>query len=283
MENFSDIITANEDNRKRVLAEIIKSGVQIPCIDGVIISEEAEIEANAVILPNTQIYGKAKICANAEVGPGSIVEDCIIGENAKVIASHCYRSEIKSGAEIGPFVRIRPDCTIGENARVGNFVELKNAEVRKGAKISHLSYIGDSEVGEDVNIGCGCATVNFDGRNKNRTVICDGAFIGCGVGAFMILIDNPVKALWFVIIFLVLQQIEGNIIYPKVMGKRIGLPSLWVLVAITLGSGALGAIGMLIFVPIFAVVYQLLNEVIEKRKAARLVKAEAKQKEVTPG
>ncbi|MBR3588332.1 MAG: UDP-N-acetylglucosamine diphosphorylase [Clostridia bacterium] len=181
MENFSDIITANEDNRKRVLAEIIKSGVQIPCIDGVIISEEAEIEANAVILPNTQIYGKAKICANAEVGPGSIVEDCIIGENAKVIASHCYRSEIKSGAEIGPFVRIRPDCTIGENARVGNFVELKNAEVRKGAKISHLSYIGDSEVGEDVNIGCGCATVNFDGRNKNRTVICDGAFIGCGV------------------------------------------------------------------------------------------------------
>ena len=70
------------------------------------------------------------------------------------------------------------------------------------------------------------------------------------------------------------KTLEGNLIYPKVMGKRIGLPSLWVLVAITLGSGALGAIGMLIFVPIFAVVYQLLNEVIEKRKAARLMKSE---------
>ena len=181
MENFSDIIKDNEEDRKKILAELIKSGVRIPCTDGVIISEEAEIASSVVIFPNTQIYGKTKICANAEVGPNSIVEDCFIGENAKVIASLCYRSEIKSGAEIGPFVRIRPDCTIGENARIGNFVELKNAEVRKGAKISHLSYIGDSEVGEEVNIGCGCATVNFDGRNKNRTVISDGAFIGCGV------------------------------------------------------------------------------------------------------
>lgn len=78
------------------------------------------------------------------------------------------------------------------------------------------------------------------------------------------------KALGFILLIIVLQQIEGNIIYPKVMGKRIGLPSLWVLVAITLGSGALGAIGMLIFVPIFAVVYQLLREAVEKRKSARM-------------
>ncbi|MBO5502173.1 MAG: AI-2E family transporter, partial [Clostridia bacterium] len=111
-----------------------------------------------------------------------------------------------------------------------------------------------------------------------------GAWVSAGVGAIMILSSvGVVRALGFILMIIVLQQIEGNLIYPKVMGKRIGLPSLWVLVAITLGSGALGAIGMLIFVPIFAVVYQLLNEVIEKRKAARLVKAEAKQKEVTPG
>lgn len=181
MENFSDIITANEDNRKKILADFILSGVKIPCIDGVIISEEAEIEPSAVILPNTQIYGKTKISAKAVIGPDSIVEDCNVGESVKIISSHCYQSEIKNGAEIGPFVRIRPDCTIGENARIGNFVEVKKSEIKKGAKISHLSYIGDSEVGEEVNIGCGCASVNFDGRNKNRTVICDGAFIGCGV------------------------------------------------------------------------------------------------------
>ena len=181
MGNFSEVIDKNEENRRRILAEFIMSGVQIPCTDGVIISEEAEIEASAVIMSNTQICGKTKISANAAIGPNSIVEDCIIGENVKINSSHCYQSEIKNGAEIGPFVRIRPECTVGENARIGNFVELKNAVVKKGAKISHLSYIGDSEVGEEVNIGCGCATVNFDGRNKNRTVICDGAFIGCGV------------------------------------------------------------------------------------------------------
>lgn len=181
MENFSEVIDKNEENRKRILAEFIMSGVRIPCTDGVIISEEAEIEASAVILSNTQICGKTKISANAVIGPNSIVEDCVIGENVKINSSHCYQSEIENGAEIGPFVRIRPECTVGENARIGNFVELKNAVVKKGAKISHLSYIGDSEVGEEVNIGCGCATVNFDGRNKNRTVICDGAFIGCGV------------------------------------------------------------------------------------------------------
>lgn len=98
-----------------------------------------------------------------------------------------------------------------------------------------------------------------------------GAWVSAGVGAIMILASAGVgKALGFILLIIVLQQIEGNIIYPKVMGKRIGLPSLWVLVAITLGSGALGAIGMLIFVPIFAVVYQLLREAVEKRKSARM-------------
>ena len=98
-----------------------------------------------------------------------------------------------------------------------------------------------------------------------------GAWVSAIVGAIMILASAGVgKALGFILLIIVLQQIEGNIIYPKVMGKRIGLPSLWVLVAITLGSGALGAIGMLIFVPIFAVAYQLLHEAVEKRRVAKL-------------
>lgn len=102
-----------------------------------------------------------------------------------------------------------------------------------------------------------------------------GAWVSAAVGAVMIFASAGIgKMLGFILMVIILQWVEGNLIYPKVMGKRIGLPSLWVLVAITLGSGALGAIGMLIFVPIFAVVYQLLNEVIEKRKAARLMKSE---------
>ncbi len=179
--NLSDVMKLSEYKRKKILEKFMLSGVQISCADGVIISEEAEIEADAVILKGTQIKGKTKISADAVIGPDTILEDCVVGENVKINASHCYSSEIKKGAEIGPFVRIRPHCTVGENARVGNFVELKNASVEEGAKISHLSYVGDSFVGKDVNIGCGCATVNFDGRNKHRTVISDGAFIGCGV------------------------------------------------------------------------------------------------------
>lgn len=181
MENFSDVIKANEDNRKRILAGLILSGVKIPCTDGVIISEEAEIDKSATILTNTQIGGKTKISADAVIGPNSIVEECTVGEGVKIISSHCYSSQIEKGAEVGPFVRVRPGTVIGENARVGNFVELKNAVIEDGAKISHLSYMGDCQVGKDVNVGCGAKTVNFDGRHKHRTVIGDGAFIGCGV------------------------------------------------------------------------------------------------------
>lgn len=181
MENFSDILEKNEYNRKRILAELILSGVKIPCTDGVIISEEAEIDKSATILTNTQIGGKTKISADAVIGPDSIVENCTVGEGVKIISSHCYLSEIRKGAEIGPFVRVRPGTVIGENVRVGNFVELKNAVVEAGSKISHLSYMGDCHIGKNVNVGCGAKTVNFDGRQKHKTVIRDGAFIGCGV------------------------------------------------------------------------------------------------------
>ena len=146
--NLSDVMKFNEYKRRKILEKLMLSGVEIPCADGVIISEDASIEADVKIHPSTIIMEKNKI---------------------------------SRGAEIGPFVRIRPGCIIGENARIGNFVELKKASVGKGTKISHLSYIGDSFVGGNVNIGCGCATVNFDGTNKNKTVIEDGAFIGCGV------------------------------------------------------------------------------------------------------
>ena len=181
MENFSQILDENEKNRKRILAGLIESGVKIPCIDGVVISEEAEIEAGAVILPNTQIYGKTKISAGAVIGPSSVIEDSVIGKNVKINASQCSQSEVNDGAEIGPFVRLRPNSFIGRNSRIGNFVEIKNTSVGDETKISHLSYAGDSVIGNNVNIGCGCATVNFDGRNKNKTIIEDGAFIGCGV------------------------------------------------------------------------------------------------------
>ena len=92
-----------------------------------------------------------------------------------------------------------------------------------------------------------------------------GAFIGCFVGAFLILVDNPVKALVFVIMFLIIQQLEGNLIYPKVVGNSVGLPSIWVLAAVTLGSSMFGVVGMLVFIPLFSTGYTLLKEDVNRR------------------
>ena len=95
-----------------------------------------------------------------------------------------------------------------------------------------------------------------------------GAFIGCGVGAFLILVDSPTKALGFLVVFLVLQQVEGNLIYPHVVGNSVGLPSMWVLAAVTIGGSLMGAVGMLVFIPILSTVYVLLKEDVNKRNGA---------------
>ena len=110
-----------------------------------------------------------------------------------------------------------------------------------------------------------------------------GAFIGCGVGAFLILIDNPVQALWFVILFLVLQQIEGNLIYPKVVGNSVGLPSIWVLMAVSLGGSLFGVAGMLIFIPLMSTGYTLLRESVNSRNAAKGYVVESKSKKENKG
>ena len=112
-----------------------------------------------------------------------------------------------------------------------------------------------------------------------------GAFIGCFVGAFFILVDTPIKALWFVIMFLIIQQLEGNLIYPKVVGNSVGLPSLWVLVAVTLGSSMFGVVGMLMFIPIFSTAYTLLREDVNKRNAKKekLKQEEAERAEKSKG
>ena len=92
-----------------------------------------------------------------------------------------------------------------------------------------------------------------------------GAFIGCGVGAFMILIDNPIQALWFVILFLIIQQLEGNLIYPKVVGNSVGLPSIWVLMSVTVGGSLFGVVGMLVFIPLMSTLYSLLRDDVNRR------------------
>lgn len=178
----------NEIARKKEIEYHLANGVSIPFPNEVVICPGVEIGKETVILQGTTLKQGTKISSDCEIGPYSVISNCIIGKGTLVQNSYCYDSTIGENAEIGPFVRIRPNCTVGNNTRVGNFVELKNSVIGNETKVSHLTYIGDSDVGEDVNFGCGCATVNFDGRDKHRSTIGDGAFVGCGTN-----IISPVK------------------------------------------------------------------------------------------
>ena len=169
----------NNTQRMAIIEKLISDGVEIPCFDGIIIEENIKIGKGTLILPNTIIMGKTQIGENCTIGPNSYICDTIVGDNTKLNNTQSFESEIGSGVTAGPFVQIRPNCKIADKVHIGNFVEVKNSTVDEGSKLPHLLYVGDSDVGKDVNFGCGCVTVNYDGRNKSRTTVKDGAFIGC--------------------------------------------------------------------------------------------------------
>lgn len=169
------------DNSQRIqiINEFIECGVEIPCPDGVIIEKTVQIGKGTVIMPNTVLMGNVRIGNDCVIGPNSYIVDTKIGNNTKLNNTQSFSSKIGSGVTAGPFVHIRPNCVIADNVHIGNFVEVKNSTVDVGTKLPHLLYVGDSDVGKDVNFGCGCVTVNYDGKNKSRTTVKDGAFIGC--------------------------------------------------------------------------------------------------------
>ncbi|MBP3559260.1 MAG: UDP-N-acetylglucosamine diphosphorylase [Clostridia bacterium] len=169
----------NNEERLEILKRLLTLGVEIPCFDGIIIDKTVTVGADTVILPNTILIGETKIGKGCVIGPNSYICDSEVGDNTKLNNTQSYSSQIGSGVTAGPFVHIRPNCKIADNVHIGNFVEVKNSTVDEGSKLPHLLYVGDSDVGKDVNFGCGCVTVNYDGRNKSRTTVKDGAFIGC--------------------------------------------------------------------------------------------------------
>ena len=128
---------------------------------------------------NVIFEGNVTLANNVEIGANCIIKDATIGEGTIILANSMIDSSIVgSNVNIGPFARLRPGTVLADNAKIGNFVETKNANIGKGSKVNHLSYIGDTEMGQDVNIGAGTITCNYDGVNKHRTIIGDRAFIG---------------------------------------------------------------------------------------------------------
>ncbi|WP_033826374.1 bifunctional UDP-N-acetylglucosamine diphosphorylase/glucosamine-1-phosphate N-acetyltransferase GlmU [Bacillus andreraoultii] len=157
----------------------MRNGVTIVDPEQTYIDASVQIGQDTVVYPGTILKGNTSIGDDCVIGPNTEIVNCSIGNKTTVRQSVAFDSEIGATVQIGPFAHIRPQSMIHDEVKIGNFVEIKKAEFGKGSKASHLSYIGDAEVGSNVNIGCGSITVNYDGVNKFKTKINDGAFIGC--------------------------------------------------------------------------------------------------------
>ena len=173
------LCTAERLMRRRINERLMRGGVTIIDPDNTYICAEAQIGIDTVIYPGTVIEGQTVIGNNVYVGPGCKLTDAVIDDDVDINISTIVKSRVGKGTHVGPYAYIRPGCVVGEGCKVGDFVELKKASIGNGTKLSHLTYVGDAEVGSRVNFGCGTVTVNYDGKKKYKTVIEDDSFIGC--------------------------------------------------------------------------------------------------------
>lgn len=165
--------------RKRINLKHMENGVTMIDPENTYIESDVVIGMDTVLLPGCVLEGKTVIGENCTVGPNSRLTNMKLGNGVKFQYSTGLDSSVDDGTTVGPYAYIRPDCSIGKNVRIGDFVEVKNSNVGDGTKVSHLTYIGDTDAGERINFGCGTVTVNYDGKKKFRTVIGDDVFIGC--------------------------------------------------------------------------------------------------------
>lgn len=173
------MISSDHERIRVINLEYLKNGVVIVDIDSTYIENGVVIGKGTVIYPNNVIEGNTIIGENCCLGPNNHIKDCKIGDENHITNSVLTESVVGYRSYIGPFAYLRPNSVIGDNVKVGDFVEIKNSNIGDKTKISHLTYVGDSDVGKNVNFGCGTVTVNYNGKEKNRTVIEDNAFIGC--------------------------------------------------------------------------------------------------------
>lgn len=159
----------------------MEAGVNFIDLKMAYIDEGVRIGRGTTIYPCVVLEGDVTIGENCVIGQNTRIKDSVIGDGTTVQSSVILESRVGDETTIGPFAYLRPGSDIGNKCRVGDFVEIKNSRLADGAKASHLTYVGDSDVGEKVNLGCGVVFVNYDGSKKYRSVVEDGAFIGCNV------------------------------------------------------------------------------------------------------
>ena len=156
---------------RRIVTKWMLEGVTVVDPDATWIDADAELAPDVTLLPGTQILGATKVGEDALIGPFTTLVDCEVGVGAHVFNARATLAVIGDHTEVGPFAHLRPNTRLDAHGKIGGFVETKNAHISEGAKVPHLSYIGDAEIGEGSNIGAGTITANYDGRNKHRTTI----------------------------------------------------------------------------------------------------------------
>ena len=170
--------TATKKLQEEINRKHQNNGVFLVDSNTIYIEEDVVIASDVTIEPNVHLKGKTVIKSGAVIESGSVISDSLIAEDVRIESSKISDSKIGRGTTVGPYAQLRNNCEIGENCRIGNFVEMKKAVFGNGSKCAHLSYLGDCIVGEKVNIGCGVVFVNYDGKNKHLTIVEDGAFVG---------------------------------------------------------------------------------------------------------
>ncbi len=165
--------------RQRILDKLMDAGVTIMDPASTFIEASVKIGRDTIIYPYTWLEGSTEIGEDCEIGPNARFTNVKIGDDNHLQFIYGHDCEVKSHVTAGPYVHLRPDTIIGDKVKIGNYVEVKNSNIGTGTKLPHLTYIGDSDIGSGVNMGCGCITVNYDGKKKHRTVIGDNAFVGC--------------------------------------------------------------------------------------------------------
>lgn len=167
--------------RSRISEKLMNEGVTLIDPASTYIEAGVKIGMDTVVHPGVTIEGDSEIGEDCVLYPGSRIVDSIIGNGTTVQNSVITQAQVGDNTTIGPYAYLRPKAQVGSGCRVGDFVEVKNAQIKDGAKVSHLTYVGDGEIGEKSNIGCGVVFVNYDGKKKSRTVVGKNAFVGCNV------------------------------------------------------------------------------------------------------
>ena len=176
---ISFLQSISDESRKAELETRKTAGVCIPFASDVCIAPSVNIGKGAVILAGCILTGDTVIGSDCVIGPNTVLHNVKVGDGTELCNVYGTDAVVGNACNIGPFVHIRPNTKLGDRVHLGNFVEVKNSSIDDGTKVSHLTYVGDSDVGKDCNFGCGTVTVNYTGKEKFRTTIGDHCFIGC--------------------------------------------------------------------------------------------------------